>query len=143
MIESLVSPKDGALLALWMTAQNGGDVMPSKDKRDSLLHGAMDKYDEMEPDLPPPIITPPSITKMNMSNPSFIIKNTKETQPCSSDNYDGSSALWFDWKPLEQNPDIEVHTRKKKVPATRVKYRTRYNPPEIHAYLDSVQDRWP
>src|SRR5687768_2491422 len=47
------------------TAQNGGDLMPSKSLRDELLDSVMDKYDHFEPDpIENPVISLPTRTKI-------------------------------------------------------------------------------
>ena len=106
------------------TAQNGGDLMPSKSLRQELLDSVMDKYDHFEPD---PVENPATsqspvtnkspktrMTKKSSSKPTYINPGLDITEayvplepPKSSEN----SKLVLGSQPLHLDDTIPTYGR--------------------------------
>ena len=125
------------------TAQNGGDMMPSKSLRDELLDSVMDKYDHFEPD---PIKNPDTNP---VTNRSPMTQNAKKSSLKSSYESQGldttqlyvpkeqprpseKSKLVLENQPIPLDKTIPTYGRKGKKSYEEVQYNKEYQPPEFN-----------
>ena len=126
------------------TAQHGGDVMPAKQLRDSLLDSAMDPFDKLEPEPSPhPICVTDWPTNSGKTQPASIhqdqpvmddpgVDYSKLLVPLKDpDPYSGKSLLKFSNKPMEEHPDIKVYPKKGRLPQKEISYPTTFVPEEV------------
>ena len=91
------------------TANNAGEVMPSKEKRDKLLNELMDEYDQDEEE-------PNGIERIAKAEISNSILKKEEVGTELADDLmvsrdeikENGMHLYFDWKPLPLRKDNEV-----------------------------------
>ena len=125
------------------TAQNGGDILPSKAKREKLLSNSMDKYDQDEPDPEEHFFdSQQEILEEDHPLVKHVLKDTyvdpgidpskPPTVPIKEqDSYKGTSLLRYSNKPQPMHPDIQLPKKEKKTPQKDVKYKEEYIPPDV------------
>ena len=120
------------------TAQNGGDLMPSKSLREKLLDTAMDEYDHMEPDPVGHSVTSdsPKAEKFKKSalKPTYVNQGLDTSQlyvPLESPKQSENSKLILDNELLVIDESIPTYGRMGKKAYKDVNYSPEYHPPEF------------
>ena len=137
------------------TAQNGGDCMPSKEKREKMLAECMDEYDKAEKDhdghffdakeqIPLKTASPtPSVLKEENQYVDYGFDTTADPfVPMERpDMYDGPSKLRYSNKPIEHDPDIPVHKIGGRESYNNVEYDAIFEPPDEVTEVDITPEK--